>query len=253
MCLWYTQEWLESPHAYPDATTQWEQAQRRHPGDTDPPAGAPVFWTGGTHGYGHAAISVGGGRIRTIDQQSGGVTSEVPLVEISRDWGLPYAGWTEDIGGVDVEWLRGSGGGVLGMTNLKKLSITSGQVVAGDGEWQAVYVDDDGALSILSGPRDAYDVTSGITFSGADEGSAVGFRYQAVDDYPDDRPSVVVASYPVLDVIALGGDTRTIITWSNDLPDSKDPDATRKLRLFVLAPPGQAVDVDYIATRVLYA
>ena len=110
MCLWYTQEWIESPHAYPDATTQWECAEHRHAGDTNPPNGAPVFWTGGSSGYGHAAISVGGGRIRTIDQQSGGTTSEVPLSEISRDWGLPYGGWSEDLGGVDIPWLRAGGG-----------------------------------------------------------------------------------------------------------------------------------------------
>lgn len=107
MCLWYTQEWCETPHVYPDATAQWEAATKKHPGDRNPPAGAPVSWTGGSKGHGHSALSVGGGRVRTIDQQSSGKTTEVPLGEIEDDWGLTYKGWHEDLGGVDLPYLVG--------------------------------------------------------------------------------------------------------------------------------------------------
>jgi len=109
MCLWYTQEWLETPHMYPDATAQWEAAKYKHAGDRNPPAGAPVSWTGGSSGHGHSALSLGGGRIRTIDQQSSGKTSDVDLEEIENDWGLTYKGWHEDLGGVDLPYLRGGG------------------------------------------------------------------------------------------------------------------------------------------------
>lgn len=68
MCLWYSQEWAETPHRYPDASSQWANAKYRHAGDRNPPPGAPVSWTGGSKGYGHSAISVGNGRVRTIDQ-----------------------------------------------------------------------------------------------------------------------------------------------------------------------------------------
>lgn len=108
MCLWYTQEWCESGHMYPDATAQWNAAQYKHAGDRNPPAGAPVSWTGGSAGHGHSALSIGGGKIRTIDQQSSGKTSEVPLDEIERDWGLTYKGWHEDLAGVRLPYLTGS-------------------------------------------------------------------------------------------------------------------------------------------------
>lgn len=111
MCLWYTQEWCETPHMYPDATAQWEAAKYKHAGDRNPPAGAPVSWTGGSKGHGHSALSLGGGKIRTIDQQSSGKTSDVPLDEIERDWGLTYKGWHEDLGDVRLSYLVNGGNG----------------------------------------------------------------------------------------------------------------------------------------------
>ncbi len=107
MCLWYTQEWIQSPHMYPDATAQWNAAKYKHAGDRNPPAGAPVSWTGGSKGHGHSALSLGGGRIRTIDQQSSGKTSDTDLDEIERDWGLTYKGWHEDLGDVRLPYLTG--------------------------------------------------------------------------------------------------------------------------------------------------
>lgn len=108
MCLWQTQEWLESPHQYPDATAQWKAAKYQHAGDTNPPEGAPVFWTGGGNGYGHATVSVGGGKVRSTDQQKSGKVSTVPISEIAKDWGLAYAGWTEDIAGIRLPYLGGN-------------------------------------------------------------------------------------------------------------------------------------------------
>lgn len=108
MCLWTCQEWYESPHAYPDASTQWREAEHKHT-DDDPPAGAPVFWTGGGHGYGHIAVSLGGSRIRSTDCTSNGDVSDCDLSWPRTHWGLTYAGWTEDIGGVDLPFLTGSG------------------------------------------------------------------------------------------------------------------------------------------------
>lgn len=110
MCLWYTQEWLKTPHVYPDATAQWNAAKYKHAGDRNPPAGAPVSWTGGSKGHGHSALSLGGGRIRTIDCTKGGTTSETDLGWVERAWGLTYKGWHEDLGGVDIPYLRGGGG-----------------------------------------------------------------------------------------------------------------------------------------------
>lgn len=108
MCLWQSQEWYGSPHMYADATRQWQAAQLRHPGDRNPPRGAHVMWTGGSRGHGHSAISLGNGRIRTIDFDSAGRTGETDLDWVEKAWGLRYEGWTEDIGGVRIPWLAGS-------------------------------------------------------------------------------------------------------------------------------------------------
>lgn len=60
-----------------------------------PPRGAVVLWTGGSHGYGHAALSLGHGKILTTDPPGhpGGVGVQ-PLNMPQVRWGLHYAGWT---------------------------------------------------------------------------------------------------------------------------------------------------------------
>lgn len=109
-CLWQCQEWLESPHAYPDASSQWRASKHQHPGNgMDAPAGAPIFWTGGSHGYGHIAIADGTGKCWSTDQQSSGKVALVPISEIKSDWGLPIAGWTEDIADVLIPYLANGG------------------------------------------------------------------------------------------------------------------------------------------------
>jgi hypothetical protein len=61
----------------------------------NPPRGAIVLWTGGSHGYGHAALSLGNGRILTTDPpgHAGGV-GETSLNMPEVRWGHHYAGWT---------------------------------------------------------------------------------------------------------------------------------------------------------------
>ena len=109
-CLWQTQEWLESPHMYPDASSQWNAAKYKHAGDRTPPEGAPVFWTGGGSGYGHACVSMGDGKVRSTDQQSNGKCATVTIDEVDADWGnLTYKGWTEDIADVRLSYLTAGG------------------------------------------------------------------------------------------------------------------------------------------------
>lgn len=83
-----------------NAVDGWKSCRHRHPGDRNPPAGVPVFWSGGSRGDGHAAVALGGGMIRSIDRPRAGVVGTVPLSDIERSWGLTYLGWAEDIGGV---------------------------------------------------------------------------------------------------------------------------------------------------------
>jgi hypothetical protein len=61
----------------------------------DAPRGAVCLWTGGSHGYGHAALSLGNGRLLTTDPPGhpGGV-GETALNMPETRWGHHWAGWT---------------------------------------------------------------------------------------------------------------------------------------------------------------
>lgn len=84
-----------------DAVDGWKAARRRHPGDRHPPPGVPVFWSGGSNGHGHAAITKPAG-VRSIDANGFGNVGTVDLGWFERNWGLTYLGWSEDLGGVPI-------------------------------------------------------------------------------------------------------------------------------------------------------
>lgn len=85
-----------------DAVDGWKAAKYKHPGDRKPPAGVPVFWSGGRSGYGHAAISLGNGKIRSTDAGGREVNATVDLSWPERNWGMKYLGWSEDLGGKKI-------------------------------------------------------------------------------------------------------------------------------------------------------
>jgi endonuclease/exonuclease/phosphatase (EEP) superfamily protein YafD len=76
------------------AVGQWDAmpAQYKHPGRSDPPRGALVFWKTGNPA-GHIAISAGGGQVWTTDPP--GHPATIGLVPISQidSWG-PRIGWS---------------------------------------------------------------------------------------------------------------------------------------------------------------
>jgi hypothetical protein len=108
MCLKYTRTWLEIGSGAPDAITAWRNAAVKHPG-ASPPAGAPIFYEGGQ--YGHAALSLGGGKIRTTDAPGSGTVSTQDLDWPTDHWGYDYLGWTEDVNGTTIPYLKGTSGG----------------------------------------------------------------------------------------------------------------------------------------------
>lgn len=87
-----------------DAAEAWQRAKRKHletsPGDI--PRGVPVFWTGGSSGHGHIAISTGDGRCWSTDIERPGYFDRVPISLIGTRWGLQLVGWSEDLNGVTV-------------------------------------------------------------------------------------------------------------------------------------------------------
>jgi len=83
---------------YGSAIDAWNGAEHKVPGDRNPPNGAPCYYSGGQ--YGHAVISVGGGRIRSTDCQSSGNVNDCDLSWPEANWGYRFLGWTRDINGV---------------------------------------------------------------------------------------------------------------------------------------------------------
>jgi hypothetical protein len=82
-----------SSSGYPTAANHWNSipAQDKHPGDTNAPAGALVFWGGGA---GHVAIADGSGGVFSTDYPTSGEVSHVAQSTITKQWGKPYLGWS---------------------------------------------------------------------------------------------------------------------------------------------------------------
>lgn len=102
LCLWEVQAAFQAPHMYPSAWSQWQNARKKHTGRKDIPIGAPVYFQGGQHG--HIAIYVGGGMVRSTDAGGAGRMATVPLDWFRSAWGYPYAGWSADLGGQNIDF-----------------------------------------------------------------------------------------------------------------------------------------------------
>lgn len=60
------------------------------------PAGVALYWTGGSRGYGHAAISIGGGRMISTDVgKTWGYVGIADISHVERNWGngLKFVGY----------------------------------------------------------------------------------------------------------------------------------------------------------------
>lgn len=100
-CLKFVREeaW-ELPALYGSAIEAWNGARHKHPGDRNPPLGAPCFYAGGR--YGHIVIWVGNQHMRSTDCTDPRDVSDADLFWPVRAWGQIYLGWTEDLNGVQL-------------------------------------------------------------------------------------------------------------------------------------------------------
>lgn len=88
---------------YPSAITAFDAVPSEYTHTWyNPPAGVPVFWSGGSAGDGHIAIADGNGNVWSTDIKREGKWDLVPIAEIHSNWGLKYEGWTEILNGVRV-------------------------------------------------------------------------------------------------------------------------------------------------------
>lgn len=245
MCLYTVQEWMESPHAYPDAATQWHQAKYKHT-DDNPPKGAPVFWTGGSHGYGHIVISRGDDRIRSTDcQHSGSVGNEdLSWPRTNTGGALVYAGWTEDIGGVDIPYLRNSGGdsgggsqpqpdqeeGLFGMTERIYERRTKDTKHGKTDDYKDMAIDDEGNLSAIIGATKQFTVTANVQVADLKDGESfdVIWRFCTVKD---GTPVQYTTERPGQRIRGSGQGYETALVTCNSKIDDKEDGRSPRLRL----------------------
>jgi endonuclease/exonuclease/phosphatase family metal-dependent hydrolase len=103
-CLREVRQLYGVPALYPDAASAWKNAKKKHRTERtkDIPRGVPIFWTGGSSGHGHIAISAGDGDCYTTDLPESGRWGWVRIDDITRAWRLDFVGWTEDLNGHTV-------------------------------------------------------------------------------------------------------------------------------------------------------
>lgn len=100
MCLRFVRTCFKVDGKYATAAIAWSKTRYRH--KSVPPKGVPVWWTGGSRGFGHVAISDGGGYVISTDTGGKGRVGRTSIKHITNAWGQTYRGWTEDINGVRV-------------------------------------------------------------------------------------------------------------------------------------------------------
>lgn len=102
--VWWCIDGITSA-GYPDANTALADVNTLHAGDRDPPPGVPCYWTGST--YGHVALSLGGGNVRSTDYPSKGQVSTVSIDKLTSAWGRKYEGWAEDYNDTPIPGVEG--------------------------------------------------------------------------------------------------------------------------------------------------
>lgn len=109
MCQQFTRVCFAIGGGFGSARAAWQGAMKRHPVSrgSQVPAGVPVYWLGGSRGYGHAAVSLGNGLCRSTDWPRSRQVGTARIDDISRQWNMSLVGWTEDINGVKIPGIPG--------------------------------------------------------------------------------------------------------------------------------------------------
>jgi hypothetical protein len=106
LCLTFVRSAYDvEPQGYDTAAEGWTDTKKRGTGVA--PFGALVWWTGGSKGAGHIAISLGGGRCLSTDfgptrYMGDGKVRDIPIENVARQSSCVYRGWSRDYGGILV-------------------------------------------------------------------------------------------------------------------------------------------------------
>ena len=115
LCLKFVKDMFHAAARFPSAISAWNGSASKHP-TSDPnaiPAGAPVYFAPKGDPYGHVALSLGRGMMRTTNSSDGLIHTDPISQWVS--WGYKLLGWTSDIEGQAIPGIGGasSGGGIL--------------------------------------------------------------------------------------------------------------------------------------------
>lgn len=106
MCLSMVVDAYQVHHGVPDAIASWRMAVHKHRAPATGaaiPRGWPIYWSGGSAGHGHIAISAGGGFCWSTDIKRPGRFDLVRVERIRDQWGLTLLGWTNDLNGTLIQ------------------------------------------------------------------------------------------------------------------------------------------------------
>jgi hypothetical protein len=91
------------PGGSPSAAAQWESIPASHKHSGPAPLGAPIFWTGGSEGFGHIALSNGKGSVWSTDLPVNAHVGLVSVDQVIRSWpNHRLAGWASMLEGYDL-------------------------------------------------------------------------------------------------------------------------------------------------------
>lgn len=100
-CLNFVHQCFKVPAKYGTASIGYDHTRYRHKSGV-PPVGTICWWKGGSHGFGHVAISAGGGYVWSNDVRQQGHIDRVKISSITTNWHQTYMGWTEDVNDVRI-------------------------------------------------------------------------------------------------------------------------------------------------------
>lgn len=118
-CLRTVRQYYNVGSKYGTAALCWYAANNKHRVRSGyaVPRGVPVYWTGGSRGAGHIAISVGGGLCLSTDWKRAGRIDYARIDDITRYWGLNFQGFANEVNDV-VVWRPATQLGVVTLSNL---------------------------------------------------------------------------------------------------------------------------------------
>lgn len=106
LCLKFVRTCYGIPAKHASAKAAWANARVRHV-TSDPnkiPVGAPIFLSHPKSKYGHVAIYLGNGLMRTTNSSTNRIHSD--SIKKWIEWGYKVDGWTEDLNGVTINGLK---------------------------------------------------------------------------------------------------------------------------------------------------